>query len=114
MGCWAWLESKEQIELASEALTVCEVVDGGGAVSEVGLPGVDKLGFFGFEENGEELREGLRNLKRFEERVRAPCLVLEIIPGIWWWTCDSHLKNMSSFFSGSLIIVIFIKGIKFK
>lgn len=56
------------------------VVDGGGGtMSEAGLVGVEKLGL-GIEENGEELIKGLRVLKRFEERVRAPCLVLKIIP----------------------------------
>ena len=52
---------------------------GGGTMSEAGLLGVEKLGL-GIEENGEELRKGLRVLKRLEERVRAPCLVLKIIP----------------------------------
>ena len=52
---------------------------GGGTMSEVGLVGVEKLGL-GIDENGEEMRKGVRVLKRFEERVRAPCLVLKIIP----------------------------------
>ena len=52
---------------------------GGGTMSEAGLLGVEKLGL-GIEENGEELRKGVRVLTRFEERVRAPCLVLKIIP----------------------------------
>ena len=83
-----WLEiSKEQIELTSEELTVREVVvvgggGGGGTMSEVGLVGVEKLGL-GIDENGEEMRKGVRVLKRFEERARAPCLVLEIISRIW-------------------------------
>ena len=51
-------------------------------MSEVGLVEVEKLGL-GIEENGEELRKGERVLKRFEERARAPSLVLEIIPRIW-------------------------------
>ena len=51
-------------------------------MSEVGLVEVEKLGL-GIEENGEELRKGVRVLKRFEERARAPCLVLKIIPRIW-------------------------------
>ena len=66
--------------MTSEELTVREVVvGGGGTMSEAGLVGVEKLGL-GIEENGEELRKGVRVLKRFEERVRAPCLVLKIIP----------------------------------
>lgn len=66
--------------LKSEELTVREVVvGGGGTMSEAGLLGVEKLGL-GIEENGEELRKGVRVLKRFEERVRAPFLVLKIIP----------------------------------
>ena len=66
--------------MTSEELTVREVVvGGGGTMSEAGLVGVEKLGL-GIEENGEELRKGLRVLKRLEERVRAPCLVLKIIP----------------------------------
>lgn len=69
--------------MTSEELTAREVVvvvgGGGGTMSEAGLVGVEKLGL-GIEENGEELRKGLRVLKRFEERVRAPCLVLQIIP----------------------------------
>ena len=55
---------------------------GGGTMSEVGLVGVEKLGL-GIDENGEEMRKGVRVLKRFEERARAPCLVLEIISRIW-------------------------------
>ena len=68
--------------LKSEELTVREVVVGGGdggTMSEAGLLGVEKLGL-GIEENGEELRKDVRVLKRFEERVRAPFLVLKIIP----------------------------------
>ena len=71
--------------LKSEELTVREVGGGGGGggtMSEAGLLGVEKLGL-GIEENGEELRKGVRVLKRFEERARAPCLVLKIIPRIW-------------------------------
>ena len=60
-------------------VVVVVVSGGGGTMSEVGLVGVEKLGL-GIEENGEELRKGVRVLKRFEERVRAPCLVLKIIP----------------------------------
>ena len=72
-----------------QIINICEVVvvvggggAGGGTVSGVGLVGVEKLGL-GIEENGEELRKGVRVLKRFEERARAPCLVLEIISRIW-------------------------------
>ena len=69
--------------MTSEELTVREVVVGGGGgdgtMSEAGLLGVEKLGL-GIEENGEELRKDVRVLKRFEERVRAPFLVLKIIP----------------------------------
>ena len=70
-----------------QIINICEVVvvgggAGGGTVSGVGLVGVEKLGL-GIEENGEELRKGVRVLTRFEERVRALCLVLKIIPRIW-------------------------------
>ena len=63
-------------------VVVVVVSGGGGTMSEVGLVGVEKLGL-GIDENGEEMRKGVRVLKRFEERARAPCLVLEIIPRIW-------------------------------
>ena len=63
-------------------VVVVVVGGGGGTMSEVGLVGVEKLGL-GIDENGEEMRKGVRVLKRFEERARAPCLVLEIIPRIW-------------------------------
>ena len=63
-------------------VVVVVVGGGGGTMSEVGLVGVEKLGL-GIDENGEEMRKGVRVLKRIEERARAPCLVLEIIPRIW-------------------------------
>ena len=63
-------------------VVVVVVGGGGGTMSEVGLVGVEKLGL-GIDENREEMRKGVRVLKRFEERARAPCLVLEIIPRIW-------------------------------
>ena len=63
-------------------VVVVVVGGGGGTMSEVGLVGVEKLGL-GIDENGEEMSKGVRVLKRFEERARAPCLVLEIIPRIW-------------------------------
>ena len=63
-------------------VVVVVVGGGGGTMSEVGLVGVEKLGL-GIDENGEVMRKGVRVLKRFEERARAPCLVLEIIPRIW-------------------------------
>ena len=63
-------------------VVVVVVSGGGGTMSEVGLVGVEKLGL-GIDENGEEMRKGVRVLKRFEERARAPSLVLEIIPRIW-------------------------------